>query len=37
MKPNIHPHYRPVVFHDTTVDEYFKVGSTDSDRLYHPV
>lgn len=28
MKPNIHPHYRPVVFHDTTVDEYFKVGST---------
>ncbi|WP_336700041.1 type B 50S ribosomal protein L31 [Pantoea dispersa] len=28
MKPNIHPHYRPVVFHDTTIDEYFKVGST---------
>ncbi|MHB2056248.1 type B 50S ribosomal protein L31 [Pantoea dispersa] len=28
MKPNIHPYYRPVVFHDTTVDEYFKVGST---------
>ena len=28
MKPNIHPHYRPVVFHDTTVDDYFKVGST---------
>ncbi|NIF23355.1 type B 50S ribosomal protein L31 [Candidatus Pantoea multigeneris] len=28
MKPNIHPHYRPVVFHDTTADEYFKVGST---------
>lgn len=28
MKPNIHPHYRSVVFHDTTVDEYFKVGST---------
>ena len=28
MKPNFHPHYRPVVFHDTTVDEYFKVGST---------
>ncbi|MBK4784183.1 MAG: type B 50S ribosomal protein L31 [Pantoea sp. Pent] len=28
MKPNIHPHYRPVVFHDTTVDEYFKVGAT---------
>ncbi|ORM74251.1 50S ribosomal protein L31 [Pantoea wallisii] len=28
MKANIHPHYRPVVFHDTTADEYFKVGST---------
>ncbi|MFW0767142.1 type B 50S ribosomal protein L31 [Trabulsiella odontotermitis] len=28
MKPDIHPHYRTVVFHDTSVDEYFKVGST---------
>lgn len=28
MKPDIHPHYRPVLFHDTTADEYFKVGST---------
>ncbi len=28
MKSGIHPHYRPVVFHDTTADEYFKVGST---------
>lgn len=28
MKPNIHPHYRTVVFHDTSVDEFFKVGST---------
>lgn len=28
MKPGIHPHYRPVLFHDTTADEYFKVGST---------
>lgn len=28
MKPNIHPYYRTVVFHDTTVNEYFKVGST---------
>ncbi|USD63260.1 type B 50S ribosomal protein L31 [Vibrio sp. SCSIO 43140] len=28
MKPNIHPDYRKVVFHDTTVDEYFIVGST---------
>ncbi|EFJ3801931.1 TPA: hypothetical protein JLV08_001550, partial [Escherichia coli] len=22
MKPNIHPEYRTVVFHDTSVDEY---------------
>ena len=28
MKANIHPHYRTVVFHDTSVNEYFKVGST---------
>lgn len=28
MKPNIHPLYRPVVFHDTSANEYFKVGST---------
>lgn len=28
MKPNIHPAYRTVVFHDTSADEYFKVGST---------
>ena len=28
MKPGIHPEYRPVVFHDTSVDEYFVVGST---------
>lgn len=28
MKPNIHPEYRQVVFHDTTVDKYFVVGST---------
>ncbi|MBD3085544.1 type B 50S ribosomal protein L31, partial [Escherichia coli] len=28
MKPNIHPEYRTVVFHDTSVDEYFKIGST---------
>ncbi|EPD6203161.1 type B 50S ribosomal protein L31, partial [Enterobacter hormaechei] len=26
MKPNIHPTYRTVVFHDTTANEYFKVG-----------
>lgn len=28
MKPNIHPAYRTVVFHDTSANEYFKVGST---------
>ena len=28
MKPNIHPHYRTVVFHDTSANEFFKVGST---------
>lgn len=28
MKSTIHPHYRTVVFHDTTANEYFKVGST---------
>ncbi|MGF1695349.1 type B 50S ribosomal protein L31 [Vibrio kyushuensis] len=28
MKPGIHPNYRTVVFHDTSVDKYFLVGST---------
>ena len=28
MKANIHPHYRTVVIHDTSANEYFKVGST---------
>ena len=28
MKPEIHPRYRDVVFHDTSVDEYFIIGST---------
>ena len=28
MRPDIHPHYRTVVFHDTSANEYFKVGST---------
>lgn len=28
MKPDIHPFYRTVVFHDTSANEYFKVGST---------
>ncbi|GAL07612.1 type B 50S ribosomal protein L31 [Photobacterium aphoticum] len=33
MKAGIHPHYRKVVFHDTSVDQYFVVGSTlDTDR-----
>lgn len=28
MKPDIHPDYRTVIFHDTAADVYFKVGST---------
>lgn len=28
MKPGIHPEYRPVLFHDTTGDVYFVIGST---------
>ena len=28
MKDGIHPDYRKVVFHDTSVDKYFLVGST---------
>lgn len=28
MKPDIHPPYRTVVFHDTSVNQYFKIGST---------
>ena len=28
MKANIHPHYRHVVFHDTSADVWFKIGST---------
>lgn len=28
MRPDIHPAYRPVVFHDTSADTYFVVGST---------
>jgi large subunit ribosomal protein L31 len=28
MKPGIHPEYRTVVFHDTSVDKYFLIGST---------
>lgn len=28
MKPDIHPEYRDVLFHDTTSDTYFVIGST---------
>ncbi|ECG1191640.1 type B 50S ribosomal protein L31 [Salmonella bongori] len=28
MKPDIHPVYRTVIFHDTSANEYVKVGST---------
>ena len=28
MKPEIHPVYREVLFHDTSADAYFLVGST---------
>lgn len=28
MKENIHPKYQKVAFHDTSVDQYFIVGST---------
>ncbi|ALH94511.1 type B 50S ribosomal protein L31 [Acinetobacter equi] len=28
MRPNIHPEYREVLFHDTNADAYFLIGST---------
>ncbi|MCE0495398.1 type B 50S ribosomal protein L31 [Vibrio salinus] len=28
MKPDIHPVYRTVVFHDTSIDHYFLIGSS---------
>lgn len=28
MQPGIHPEYRDVLFHDTTSDTYFVIGST---------
>ena len=28
MKPNIHPEYRPALFHDTAADVFFLIGST---------
>ncbi|MEM1141296.1 MAG: type B 50S ribosomal protein L31 [Pseudomonadota bacterium] len=30
MKPDIHPGYRDVLFHDTSSDTYFVIGSTAS-------
>ncbi|MCI0915160.1 MULTISPECIES: type B 50S ribosomal protein L31 [Pseudomonas] len=35
MKPGIHPNYRPVLFHDTSANIFFLIGSTaESDRTY---
>lgn len=35
MKPDIHPAYRPVLFHDTAADVYFLIGSTvETDRTH---
>ncbi|WP_372403931.1 type B 50S ribosomal protein L31 [Acinetobacter piscicola] len=28
MRPNIHPKYRQVLFHDTNANAYFVIGST---------
>ena len=28
LRPNIHPDYQQVVFHDTAADTYFLIGST---------
>ena len=28
MRPNIHPQYQDVLFHDTNADVYFVIGST---------
>ena len=28
MRPEIHPEYREVLFHDTSADAYFLIGST---------
>ncbi|KAB0629143.1 type B 50S ribosomal protein L31 [Acinetobacter gandensis] len=28
MRPNIHPEYREVLFHDTNANAYFLIGST---------
>lgn len=35
MRPNIHPTYRKVLFHDTSCDTYFLIGSTvETDRTH---
>ncbi len=35
MKLGIHPNYRPVLFHDTSANTFFLIGSTvQSDRTY---
>ncbi|KIY42724.1 50S ribosomal protein L31 [Pseudomonas sp. 10-1B] len=35
MKPGIHPDYRPVLFHDTSTNVFFLIGSTaETDRTY---
>jgi large subunit ribosomal protein L31 len=38
MKPDIHPAYRTVLFHDTAADVFFLIGSTvDTDRTHQHV
>ncbi|QKZ04476.1 MULTISPECIES: type B 50S ribosomal protein L31 [Pseudomonas] len=35
MKPDIHPHYRPVLFHDVGADSFWLIGSTaDTDKTF---
>lgn len=35
MKANIHPDYRPVLFHDTSANVFFLIGSTaETDRTH---
>lgn len=35
MKPGIHPAYRPVLFHDTSANAFWLIGSTvDTDKTY---
>lgn len=35
MKPGIHPVYRPVLFHDTSANAFWLIGSTvDTDKTY---